>query len=133
MVAAATRRLVVARADGRCEYCRVLLAALDVPLHIEHVRPRRHRGGDSPDNLAVACQLCNLHKGTDLTGHDPQTDALTPLFDPRRQAWDEHFRAVGGEVIGVTAAGRTTVELLAMNGEARLIVRAELAADGLWP
>ena len=53
-------------------------------LHIEHIIPKIHGGSDDLENLALACVDCNLHKGTNLTGIDPQTDAVTRLFHPRR-------------------------------------------------
>jgi hypothetical protein len=30
-------------------------------------------GSDDPDNLALACHHCNLHKGPNLAGVDPRT------------------------------------------------------------
>lgn len=62
---AATRNLVRRRAGDRCEYCglRQELSPL-AALHMEHVRPKKHGGSDDPDNLALACVDCNLHKGS---------------------------------------------------------------------
>jgi hypothetical protein len=37
-----------------------------------------------------------------------------------------------GEIIGLTAVGRTTAELLQMNRLDRLELRKELIAAGLW-
>lgn len=56
------------------------------------VRVRERAGDDDESNLCLACIDCNLHKGTNLTGIDPLTDEVTPLFHPRQQRWDEHFR-----------------------------------------
>jgi hypothetical protein len=78
-------------------------------LHIEHIVPKIHGGTDNPDNLALACIDCNLHKGTNLTGIDPQTNEVTELFHPRRQNWEDHFEWRGIHLIGKTAVGRTTV------------------------
>ncbi len=52
---------------------------------IEHIVPKIHGGTDSPDNLALACIDCNPHKGTNLTGIDPEMGEVTGLFHPRRQ------------------------------------------------
>jgi hypothetical protein len=122
---AATRELVRRRASFRCEYCGLHqeqspLAAL----HIEHILPRKHGGGDDLDNLALACVDCNLHKGTNLAGHDPQTGLLTELFHPRRQSWAEHFEWQGTMIVGKTAVGRTTVVVLQLNAEERRQLRA---------
>jgi hypothetical protein len=62
---------------------------LNGKLHVS-AKPARRRS-DDPGNLALACIDCNLHKGTNLTGIDPQTNDVTELFHPRRQSWDDHF------------------------------------------
>jgi hypothetical protein len=108
-----------------CEYCR--LRQEDSPLavlHIEHIIPRVHGGGDDPDNLALACIDCNLHKGTNLTGIDPQTNAVTELFHPRRHDWADHFEWQGIRITGKTAIGRTAVRVLDMNSEDQLALRS---------
>ena len=91
---------------------------------MEHITARQHGGGDVPENLALACHHCNLHKGPNLSGLDPQTGELTRLFNPRLDDWNEHFAARGGEVIGLSTIGRTTVILLKMNEDGRLQLRA---------
>ena len=61
------RELVRRRAGERCEYCRMPQYAIpDVPLHIEHIIAIQHRGSDDVDNLALAYDRCNRHKGTTL-------------------------------------------------------------------
>jgi 5-methylcytosine-specific restriction endonuclease McrA len=88
----ATRRLVAERARDRCEYCQLHQDDSPLaPLHVEHIIARKHGGGDALDNLALACIDCNLHKGANLTGIDPQTQAVTRLFHPRRDVWAAHF------------------------------------------
>jgi len=121
------RDLVRTRAAQCCEYCRLPqeLAPL-VPFHVEHIVPRQHGGDDDPENLALACFHCNLHKGPNLTGIDPDTGAVALLFNPRRQSWDEHFTSDNVVVAGVTPIGRATVRVLSMNAPTRLELRAEL-------
>lgn len=69
---AALRSWVAERAGNRREYCHLHRDhQSSVPLHIEHIIARQHRGDDSSENLALACLRCNLHKGTNLTGMDP--------------------------------------------------------------
>jgi hypothetical protein len=92
---------------------------------MEHVIPKQHGGPDAEGNLAFACPQCNLHKGPNLTGIDPETGAIEPLFNPRLQAWDEHFEARGPYLFGKTPAGRVTVRVLAMNEDARVDLRRE--------
>lgn len=122
---ASIRAEVRKRAGNACEYCR--LHQDDSPLavlHIEHIIPKIHGGSDDLNNLALACVDCNLHKGTNLTGIDSQTDAVIQLFHPRRHAWDEHFDWQGIYLIGKTAIGRTTIRVLAMNSEDQLALRS---------
>jgi 5-methylcytosine-specific restriction endonuclease McrA len=125
MVGARTRAQVRDRAHNTCEYCQ--LRQDDSPLaalHIEHIVPKIHGGTDDPDNLALACIDCNLHKGTNLTGIDPQTNEVTELFHPRRQNWDDHFEWRGTHLVGKTAVGRTTVRVLNMNSEDQIALRS---------
>ena len=114
----ATRAFVRQRAGDRCEYCQ--LHQDDSPLaalHIEHIRPRKHGGTDDDANLCLACIDCNLHKGSKLTGIDPQSDVTTPLFHPRDQKWADHFEWNGIQIVGKTAIGRTTIRVLCMNSD----------------
>lgn len=121
----AIRTLVRRRAADRCEYCR--LRQEDSPLaalRIEHIRPRKHGGTDHEENLCLACVDCNLHKGPNLTGIDPGTGAVTELFHPRRQRWEDHFTWDGVWLVGKTAVGRTTVRVLEMNSETQVELRS---------
>jgi hypothetical protein len=75
------------------------------------------------DNLALACIDCNLHKGSNVAGYDPETGQLSELFHPRLQRWADHFAWQGVLIVGITPVGRTTVEVLQMNAEERLRLR----------
>ena len=113
------------RARNACEYCH--LHQDDSPLailHLEHIIPKIHGGGSDLDNLALACVDCNLHKGTNLTGIDPETGLITELFHPRRQRWEDHFEWLGIYLQGKTAVGRTTVRVLNMNSDDQLVLRS---------
>lgn len=126
------------RAAGLCEYCHIPEAAFRRPFHIEHVIARQHGGATEAGNLALACWTCNLKKGPNLTGIDPQTGQITPLFNPRSDRWAEHFSvsigtsiARGIEIQGLTAVGRTTVVVLGMNAEFRQMTRYQLWREGV--
>jgi hypothetical protein len=80
---------------------------------VEHVVAKQHGGSDDIDNLALACHRCNLQKGPNLTGIDPVTAAVAPLFHPRRDRWADHFRMRAVRIEGVSARGRATVQVLA--------------------
>lgn len=125
MIGSQTRTQVRKRAHYACEYCH--LHQDDSPLaalHVEHIIPKVHGGTDELDNLALACIDCNLHKGTNLTGIDPQTDKVTELFHPRRQSWNEHFESQGVHIVGKTGTGRTTIRVLNMNSEDQIALRS---------
>lgn len=55
-----TASLVRARVGERCAYC----GATDGTFHFDHLFPVAHGGTNQPSNLVVACQSCNLAKGS---------------------------------------------------------------------
>jgi HNH endonuclease len=124
-----TRRLVRDRAGGRCEYCGLPESAFDFSFHIEHIRAKQHHGNDEPDNLCLACDRCNLYKGPNLSAVDSESDAIVPLFHPRRDVWSEHFAMIGCEIAGLTPTGRATVGLLQMNDATRIRTRLQLERE----
>lgn len=128
---AATSQSVRQRAGNRCEYCHLPQEFSGLRFHVEHIVARQHRGTDDTDNLALACPECNLHKGTNLTGIDPDTGKVTPLLHPRRDRWAEHFTIADGSIVGKTPAGRTTAWLLEMNSAERMRMRQRLIKLGL--
>ena len=78
------------------------------------------------------CIFCNLYKGPNLASLDPETGALTRLFHPRHDRWEEHFRQDGALIVGFTAVGRTTCRLLEMNSEVLSTLRTGLTREGRW-
>lgn len=130
---AALRRLVWQRANGHCEYCRMRQEFDELTFQIEHIIPKKHRGPDTAENLAIACFACNNHKGTNLSGLDPQTGELTRLFHPRSDQWEEHFQWNGGWLVGRTAIGRATIDVLEINLPHRVELRTALVEEGVFP
>jgi hypothetical protein len=128
---AATSQHVRQRAANRCEYCHLPEEFSGLRFHVEHIVARQHGGIDDHANLALACPECNFRKGTNLTGIDPASGQVTPLFHPRRDRWEEHFTLAGANVVGQTSVGRTTVPLLGMNTGDRLRLRRLLVRLGL--
>jgi hypothetical protein len=72
----------------------------------------------------LACIDCNLGKGSNLTGIDPETGQIVPLYNPRREQWSEHFERQGAYIVGRTLTGRVTVRVLNMNSEDQVELRA---------
>lgn len=128
-----TRQFVRTRAGHACEYCRMPQRVYQIPFHVEHVIAVQHGGTDAPDNLALACQPCNSHKGPNLASLDPDTGRLTRLFHPRTDVWDDHFMWSGHLLVGRTDIGRTTVALLVINHPVPRSVRAALMLEGDFP
>jgi len=62
----------------------------------------------------------------------PRTGKLTPLFNPLRHEWTHHFRYHRGELIGRTAIGRVTAEVLRINLPNLVALREVLMEDGLF-
>lgn len=131
---AATKVFVRFRARDRCEYCHLPQSALAGALQIDHVIAQQHLDfiTDDESSLALACDRCNVHKGTNLTSIDPNTQQVVRLFHPREHSWNEHFEFVGPEIRGLTPVGRATVRLLQMNATNRLKLRRWLIATGAF-
>ena len=130
-IPAELRRLVRERARDCCEYCLIPESASFMTHWIDHVVAEKHGGKTEPDNLANSCMLCNHRKGSDLSSIDPETDAIVPLFNPRRDQWSDHFRISDGLFKPLTPAGRVTVQLLRLNSADRINERVQLLRAGL--
>ena len=64
-LSARTRQQVRRRAEGRCEYCLVHEDDSYVSYQVDHILARKHGGGNTLENLAFACVLCNLYVSGD--------------------------------------------------------------------
>jgi hypothetical protein len=53
------------------------------------------------------------------------------LFDPRTDRWEDHFGWREAEIVGKTAIGRVTVQVLAINAEDLMLLRIELLKEGV--
>jgi HNH endonuclease len=124
-------RRVRRRAKGRCEYCRLPESAYALSFEIDHVLASQHGGKTRLGNLAWACPWCNRSKGPNLAGYDYKFRRIVPLYNPRREHWNEHFRWVGPRLVGSTATGRATIRTLNINRPAALALRRELLIEGL--
>jgi HNH endonuclease len=121
-VFATLRRLVYDRACEACEYCLVPEIAVLVSHEVDHVIAEKHGGQTDESNLALACTICNKHKGSDLASIDPISGEIVRLYQPRGDRWSDHFQldCKNGEIIPLTAIGRVTVRLLQLNRRERV-------------
>jgi hypothetical protein len=129
---ASLKQQVWERARGACEYCRMPSQFYLAPYQIDHIIAQQHHGRTVLANLALACYHCNLHKGPNIAGKDPVTGRTTRLFHPRKDRWEDHFRWRGPRLVGTTAVGRTTIQVLNINHTAFVLVRKALREAGLW-
>jgi hypothetical protein len=127
------REQVWRRAASRCEYCQMPQEFIDASHQVDHVIAEKHRGATTLENLALACFHCNNHKGPNIAGVDPATGQVTPLFHPRHDRWEDHFKWHGPTLAGLTPIGRTTVEVLEINLRHRVAHRRALIEEGAFP
>jgi len=127
------RRQVIARAGQRCKYCRVHQQDSLYAHEVDHIIPVKHRGETHVDNLCLACLDCNRHKGSDFGSFDPDTGDITPLFNPRQQSWDDHFRLDQARIVPLSPEGRVTVFVLRLNDELRVRARQALLEARRYP
>jgi hypothetical protein len=118
-VPTAVQQAVRARAQGRCEYCHAPEWVCAVRFTFDHILPRVRGGGDTVDNVALACRRCNERRYTFTTGRDPVTRQEVALFHPVREVWAAHFAWTrdGQWIVGTTPTGRATVVRLDVNDE----------------
>ncbi|MFO0638948.1 MAG: HNH endonuclease [Polyangiaceae bacterium] len=76
-----TRRNLMIRDDFQCQYCQKRPPTRD--LNIDHVQPRSRGGGDTWENLVIACRTCNLKKGWKT----PEEANMRLLKKPVRPRW----------------------------------------------
>ena len=126
------RELVRQRAHGCCEYCGKPEIHSSFPFHVDHIHSLKHSGSSEPDNLAWSCFQCNTAKGPNIASIDAATGQLTLLFHPRQQRWSDHFRFEGGQIVGLTAEGRVTVQVLRMNEPEEAELRERHIRKGRW-
>lgn len=120
------REYLLQKWNHQCAYCN----AKDNPLQIEHIYPRANGGTNRVSNLCLACEKCNMEKGTkdikDFLKKKPDvlqrilSQAKAPLKDAAavnasRWALFERLKATGLPVEtgsgGLTKFNRTTRKL----------------------
>jgi hypothetical protein len=126
-------RLVRQRALDRCEYCLMHQSLQVATFHVEHIVPTSAGGPPTPENLALACPSCNLHKANRLVAIDSESQVAVALFHPRIQIWTYHFAWLGYEIVGRTPIGRATISALQLNQSRRIKVRTAEETFGLFP
>jgi hypothetical protein len=120
------REYLLEKWNRQCTYC----GKKDIPLQVEHIQPRARGGTDRISNLCLACEKCNIAKGTrdvrEFLKKKPEVlksvlaQAKVPLKDAAavnmiRWALNARFKVLGLPVEcgsgGLTKFNRTTREL----------------------
>jgi HNH endonuclease len=130
-----TQQQVRERANYLCEFCHADERWQYVRFTVDHVLPISLGGGDSLDNLTLACFHCNRRKTNHLTGTDPQSQTEVALFNPRQDRWQEHFiwSMDGVSIEGISAIGRATVATLILNRDRVIPIRVADREIGRHP
>ena len=132
-IKAKDRIFVRERANHRCEYCLKPDFTTSFSYQVDHIISKKHDGSDNIDNLAWSCFECNNSKGANVATYDSITNMLVPLYNPRTQIWNEHFRIDNtGFIIGKTAIGHATIRILNMNKQTEVETRQGLIELGNW-
>ncbi|MCP5101165.1 MAG: HNH endonuclease [Chloroflexi bacterium] len=125
------RKSIQEIAKHQYEYCLIPEETSYASFEIDHIIAQKHGGDTHHDNLAYTCPICNKHKGSDIASYDPETNELTPLYNPRKDQWEAHFNIVDdGQITPITAIGRVTVKLLQLNRTERIKERKALLEYG---
>lgn len=134
-VSPAKKKAVSERARYFCEYCFSQRRFSPDSFSVEHIQPKLKKGADEIENLALACQGCNGFKSDKTTGIDSMNGREVLLYNPRQDVWRKHFswRKDFSEIIGLTAKGRATVNLLKLNREEVVNLRKLLRIYGEHP
>jgi len=123
----ALKQIAYERANGCCEYCQICETNSEQTMQVDHIDPR---GDHVLENLCLSCWNCNSSKHKATLVIDPETGTRVPLFNPRTQAWSEHFEWFDGgtRARGLSPIGRATVTRLKMNRPAVVVARQRWAA-----
>jgi hypothetical protein len=131
-VSESLRKRIIERANFHCEYCKIHVDNSFFTFHIEHIVSLKHGGKTVFDNLALACPICNLNKGSDVATF--LIDVTTPIrfFNPRIDSWVEHFEIEkSGLIFHKSNIGEATIKILDLNHPESIIERREMLRLGL--
>ena len=132
-IAAELRRLVLARAEGICEYCLIAVVDTFYGCEANHIISEKHGGATDSDNLASACVFCNQSKGSDVGSIHGETGAFVRFFNPRTDVWADHFALVEHRIEGLTPLGSVTARILKFNTADQALERQTLLTSERYP
>jgi hypothetical protein len=127
------KALVEERAGNICEYCLINISDTYFGAEIEHIVSIKHGGKTEAGNLALACQICNRAKGSDLGSIAEKSGELVRFYNPRTDKWSKHFRLDGAIIAPLSKVGEVTVKILGFNSDERVRERKGLIEIGHFP
>jgi len=126
-IPAVLREFVASRANHCCEYCRLPAERSFFSFHIDHIVSRKHGGETQADNLAYACSICNVNKGSDVATFLTDRTVSVRFYNPRIDHWHDHFAIEQtGSLTARTDIGQGTINILDLNHPDSIIERREL-------
>lgn len=129
----AIRHRVSAKAGYRCEYCRVYERHAFLAFHVDHIISLKHGGISDEENLAYACAICNLNKGTDIATYLEGHPDPVRFYHPRKDTWDDHFQIEEtGELVAKTLVGQATIKIFQLNHPDTVIERRIMLEKNLF-
>lgn len=122
---------VLVRSGGRCEYCQISIADTFFGGEIDHVLSVKHGGLTESENLALACQPCNRHKGSDIGSISANTGEFIRFYNPRIDVWSHHFRLDDSGILEtLSEVGQVTAAIFRFNDFERVHERLGLMELG---
>lgn len=104
--------------NKRCAYCRISVPMSTVPMHRDHIvyKDGHPQWIFHPENLCIACPICNSWKGTTEVLANPQTSTYPTTSDgfkiihPLYDKYSDHIELIGGVLYkGKTKKGIFTI------------------------
>lgn len=127
------RQAAFERANFRCEYCRIYERYSFLAFHLEHIVSLKHGGDNTLENLALACPICNLNKGTDIATFIDSINKPIRFFNPRNDDWKDHFEIqISGLILPKTEIGEATLKIFDFNNSDSMLERELLVINGLF-
>ena len=129
------QRRSIERGHNHCEYCQCPADYAIDSFQFDHILPLCLGGQTELENIAFSCGGCNSYKNNKTHYYDPLTNLLYPIYNPRLDIWLHHFQWNDDKLrlIGNTASGRATIELLRLNRKGVVNQRSLLKLIGLHP
>ena len=130
-----TRARVREQSGDLCGYCHAPQRIVWGTLELDHLVPSSRGGSNAEVNLWTACSICNSFKSDHESVVDPETGQITPIFNPRIDSWNDHFRwdFDGARILGRTPTGRGTIQALQMNADHHVQLRELWVSVGWFP